>query len=85
MFLKDIGGEELLMGLALAITCAAELPFFFYSGTIIQKFGAKSVLYVSLFAYAIRLLYYSYLTEPWAVLPAELLHGITFAAFYAAA
>lgn len=37
-----------------------------------------------MFCYAIRLGYYAILPNPWAVLPAELLHGVTFAAFWSA-
>ncbi len=39
---------------------------------------------MALVCLAIRLFYYSLLHEPWAVLPAELLHGITFAAMWSA-
>jgi len=51
---------------------------------LIRKIGSRGVLYLSLLCYALRLLYYSFLTNPWAVLPAELLHGVTFAAFWSA-
>lgn len=72
------------MGLSLSITCLAELPFFFYAGELMNKFSPRGLLVFSLFCYGIRLLYYSFLPHAWAVLPAELLHGVTFAAFWSA-
>ena len=34
--------------------------------------------------YALRFLYYALLADPWWVMPAEVLHGVTFAAMWAA-
>eukprot|EP00055_Hartaetosiga_balthica_P011361 m.51346 g.51346 ORF g.51346 m.51346 type:complete len:469 (+) comp7559_c0_seq1:122-1528(+) len=78
LFLKDLGGSGTLLGVTLATTTISEFPFFAYSGNIIRKFGALTVVFMSMAAYSGRLLYYSRLTNPWLVLPIELLHGITF-------
>eukprot|EP00638_Chattonella_subsalsa_P006671 CAMPEP_0117755880 /NCGR_PEP_ID=MMETSP0947-20121206/13717_1 /TAXON_ID=44440 /ORGANISM="Chattonella subsalsa, Strain CCMP2191" /LENGTH=401 /DNA_ID=CAMNT_0005575303 /DNA_START=431 /DNA_END=1636 /DNA_ORIENTATION=- len=84
--LKQLGGQELLMGSARAITCIAEIPFFQYATSLIKRFGEQGVLNVALVVYVIRLGYYSLLDHLplWAVLPAETLHGFTFAALWAA-
>lgn len=69
LFLQDMGGPGLLMGLSLAVTTVSEIPFFFYSGELIKRCGAIYTVALALCAYAARLLYYSQLTHPWWVLP----------------
>ncbi|GBM30141.1 Major facilitator superfamily domain-containing protein 6 [Araneus ventricosus] len=82
-FLKSIGGSDFLCGLSIAVQCfGGALPFMFFSGWIIQKFGHYQVLCASLLAYVIRFLWYSYLQNPWWVLPVEILHGITYGLYY---
>jgi len=44
--------------------------------------GEKNLICIALLAYITRFIYYALLTNPWAVYPAELLHGITFAAMW---
>lgn len=83
-FLEDLGGGELVMGLSLLFTCVGEIPVFFISGHIIRRIGHSGVLYLTLGCYALRFFLYSILTNPWTVLPVELLHGITFALMWAA-
>lgn len=60
------------------------MPFFYFSGPLIKRLGAVSVVVLALLAYTVRLGYYSMLTSPWWVLPAELLHGVTFSLSWAA-
>ncbi|CAL1300368.1 unnamed protein product [Larinioides sclopetarius] len=82
-FLKSIGGSDFLCGLSIAVQCfGGALPFMFFSGWIIQKFGHYQVLCASLLAYVIRFLWYSYLQNPWWVLPVEIFHGITYGLYY---
>eukprot|EP00039_Didymoeca_costata_P021298 m.344093 g.344093 ORF g.344093 m.344093 type:complete len:408 (-) comp23829_c0_seq1:43-1266(-) len=76
---EELGASNLLLGLTLSMTTVSELPFFFFSGYLLKKAGALPVCLVALFAYALRLGYYSILRRPWLVLPIELLHGLTFA------
>lgn len=61
-----------------------ELPFFFISGWFINKFGHNNCMTLVLFTFGIRLFLYSVLSNPWWVLPIELMQGITFGIFYTA-
>merc|ERR1711907_146001 len=70
------------MGAARLVMCLAEVPFFRASSAILDKLGVYGTLSLVGSAYAARFLYYRLLIEPWAVLPAEILHGITFAALW---
>lgn len=72
-----------LEGFAMAIQCfGGELPFFFLSGWILKKIGHINAMSLVLAGFALRFFLYSILTNPWYVLPIELLNGVTFGVFY---
>ncbi|CAM9243107.1 unnamed protein product, partial [Laminaria digitata] len=82
--LEELGGSHLLCGLARLIMCLAEVPFFYLSGALVRRMGVRGVVSLAQLAYLTRFIYYSVLREPWWVLPVEVLHGVTFAAMWAA-
>lgn len=70
------------MGLSLTVTCAAEIPAFHFQGKLLALTGVSGMLHLVLGVFALRLACYFMLPwwgSPWAVLPVELLHGVTFA------
>eukprot|EP00775_Hariotina_reticulata_P004764 gene4763-5014_t len=83
LFLQDLGGSEGLMGLTLTVTCLAEVPMFHFQGRILSIISVDTMLHIVLWVYAVRLGLYALLpvlaSSAWAVLPVELLHGVTFA------
>jgi MFS family permease len=81
---KDLGGSHLLLGLSIAATCSTEIIFFFFSDWIFRKVTVKGVIYMGIGTMAVRLVCYSFLTDPWWVFPMEFLHGITFAGMWSA-
>ncbi|GBN77044.1 hypothetical protein AVEN_208730-1 [Araneus ventricosus] len=82
-FLTSIGGSELLCGLCIAVQCfCGAIPFMFFSGWVIRKVGCFQILSAALLTYAVRFLWYSYLYNPWWVLPVECCHGITYGLYY---
>ena len=82
--LKDLGGPQLLFSVISAVNCFAEVSMYFMSSRLIECIGHAKVLYLGLICYAIRLLYYASISNPWLVLPVEILPGITTAAVWAA-
>ncbi|GFR16925.1 major facilitator superfamily domain-containing protein 6 [Trichonephila clavata] len=82
-FLTAIGGSEFLCGLSLMVqTLLGVLPFMFFSGWFVKKVGHFQILSACFLMYVIRFLWYSYLYNPWLVLPVEFLHGITYGLYY---
>lgn len=77
--LRQLGGTGLVMGISRFITCASEVPMFQIAGHLHQKYGTWAMLTMTQFAFVVRFTYYSLLTIPWAILPCEVLHGLTFA------
>lgn len=82
--LNDLGASKTLMGTALAVATISELPVFFFSGKLLKRWGARSLLVLSLFVYVLRAMAISYLPNAWWVLPLQLLHGLTFSITWAA-
>lgn len=83
--LKQLGGSGFVMGISRFITCAAEVPMFRMAGYLQKRFGTYRVLVVTQLAYVLRFVYYANLTDPWAVLPCEVLHGLTYATTWSVA
>jgi len=82
--LKDLGGTQILFSIMTAVNCVAEVTLYFLSTKLISYIGTIRVLYLGLTCYSIRLFYYAFVSNPWTVLPIELLSGITTAAVWAA-
>ncbi|EEY64928.1 Major Facilitator Superfamily (MFS) [Phytophthora infestans T30-4] len=78
------GGNAQIVGIAIMCETLSELPAFFFSHAIIQKFGTVKVLLVSIAAYALRVTYYAVMTNAWSAIPFEFLHGCTFSLAWAA-
>lgn len=68
-----------------AIAAASEIPWIFFSGSLIKRFGICRMFYLALIAIVVRLLIFAFLPRMGAVIPNQLLHGITFGLFHATA
>lgn len=68
----------------MAVTTVSEVPFFFFAGPLMARVGTVEILLIAMVAYSIRAWVYSYVDNPWYVLPAELLHGLTFSLSWSA-
>jgi PPP family 3-phenylpropionic acid transporter len=84
-FLASLGASNTLLGSSLTITAVSEAPFFFFTSALLQKISLRTALIAVCAGYAVRFLYYSVIIDPLLTLPAELLHGVTFALGWAAA
>ena len=75
--LVDMGSKEITLGLCLTISALSEIPMLLFNDRLVKKLGNGGVVALSVFLLSGRVLYYSFLPTPWAVLPAELLHAFT--------
>uniref|UniRef100_A0AAV1V1E6 Major facilitator superfamily (MFS) profile domain-containing protein n=1 Tax=Peronospora matthiolae TaxID=2874970 RepID=A0AAV1V1E6_9STRA len=83
--LYNISGENAeIVGIAIMCETASELPAFFYSHKIINRFGIVNVLLMSIIGYALRVSYYAVMTNAWGAIPFEFLHGVTYGLAWAA-
>ena len=63
------------MGIDSVVACVAEFASFFLVDRVIKWIGHMGIMYLGLLGYAIRFLVYAFLTNPWWVLPADILQG----------
>ncbi|OWZ17944.1 Major Facilitator Superfamily (MFS) transporter [Phytophthora megakarya] len=78
------GNDTRLVGVIIATETISELPLFFFSNKIFERFGTPRCIIFSVIAYGIRMIVYTYAQNPWVWLPFEILHGMTFGLLWAA-
>lgn len=83
--LEDLGGSKSLMGLTITIGGIVGIPLLVLSGPIVKKLGHANVIFIGFVFYAIRLLGYSLIYNPWLCLIFEAMESITFGLSFTAA
>lgn len=68
-----------------ALAAAAEVPFMFFSGMFIKRYGAEKIIVLSLFAIFIRNIMYVVFPTFGGAIAGQLLHSICFGLFHPAA
>jgi len=84
LYIKKLGGSNTIIGWAFSIAAVTEIPCMVYLGALSDKIGRKPLLVAALFSYPLRLFLYTIVSEPYLILPIQLLHGLTFGVFYVA-
>lgn len=85
LYYYGIGATYQQMGIAFAVQAVSELPFFFYGGKLIKRFGASKLLLFSIGVAVIRMLAYSLNYNPWIGVGIGVLQGVTLGCFLVAA
>lgn len=83
-YLQDIGATIIVMGVLVVTSAFSEIPMLCISKYLIRCFGHQWVIFVSLFSYGGRFLYFSYCKNPWLIIPIELLHGLSYTTVHSA-
>jgi MFS transporter, PPP family, 3-phenylpropionic acid transporter len=79
VYMESLGASKFLMGLALLVGTASEIPALFFGNRFLKRFGAHSLLIIAMTTIGLRLICYSLVTQPWAVLIIQMIHGLTVA------
>ncbi|ETP12481.1 hypothetical protein F441_12167, partial [Phytophthora nicotianae CJ01A1] len=74
--LSDDGAT--IVSVLVAVQTLSEIPLFFMSSVLIERFGTAGCLVIVMVAFFIRDIVYTYMEEPWYIVPLEMLHGVTF-------
>lgn len=77
-YLQDLGGTPVLFSIILLMYCLAEVVTYFLSGHLVDAIGQEGMICLAFACYTARFLMYTYLTDPWFVIPMELVQGITY-------
>nr|CAH7750551.1 unnamed protein product [Callosobruchus chinensis] len=83
--LDDLGASKSLMGLTVTVGGLVGIPLLVLSGPIVKKLGHSNVIFIGFIFYAIRLMGYSMLYNPWLCLVFEAMESITFGLSFTAA
>jgi hypothetical protein len=82
-FLEELGGSKGLMGLTVTVSCLSGIPFLVLSDVIFRKLGNPNVQILGFIVYAVRLLGYSYIQDPYMCLIYEAMKGVTTSLMFA--
>jgi PPP family 3-phenylpropionic acid transporter len=85
VYYNDIGGSSSLFGLAIALDCMGEIPFYFLANRIIKRFGLRNVLLFTFTCSTLRLFAYSFIRNPKIALLIEPSNGVSWTLFWVAA
>lgn len=77
-YLQDLGGTPVLFCIILLIYCLAEVVMYFLSGYVVETIGQQGMICLAFACYTARYLMYTYLKDPWLVIPMEMVQGITY-------
>ncbi|XP_015601775.1 uncharacterized protein LOC107270873 [Cephus cinctus] len=83
--LQDLGASRSLMGITITVGGIAGIPLLVLSGPIINKIGHANVLFIGFIFYAVRLVGYSVIYNPWLCLIFEALESVTSSLSFTAA
>jgi predicted MFS family arabinose efflux permease len=84
LFIDSLGAGEGLYGLSVVAASISELPVFLLSSVVLRRWAPRALLTFAFSALILRCFIYSALRDPWLAIPAQLLHGPSFAAMWAA-
>jgi PPP family 3-phenylpropionic acid transporter len=82
IYMKQNGASASLVGYGLSFQGLCELPLFYFSARIIARLGIKATLLLTVFATVLRLILYGVVKNPYAAIPIELLHGVSWSLFW---
>lgn len=83
---NDLQGDQLVIGVYYAVECfVSEIPFFLVSGWVVKKLGHHYAMSLVLLMTGTKCVAYSFIYDAWYIVLVAVLHGFTYAAFYATA
>ncbi len=80
--IKSLGGSNSLVGLATSLGALVEIPFMFFSGRWMRRFGAQAMVMFAMLAYAGRLALYGWMLDPTWAIYIGMLNGPTYVFFW---
>jgi len=78
----DVGTSKFVSSLAFSVTPFAEVPAMLYLGSLSDRIGRRKIIALCLAAYPVRYLWTASIWNPWLIIGAQLLHGLTFGGLY---
>lgn len=83
-YMKELGGSEFMVSIALAIGTLTEIPVFFYGDRLLKRFNSYGLLIIALVITGIRSLLFAASGLPILAVLVNVLNGLTFPAMWVA-
>lgn len=83
-YMKELGGNELHVGIALAVSTLTEVPVFFFGDRLLKRFKPYGLLIFSLIITGLRSLLFAAVGTPTLAIFSQVLNGLTFPAMWIA-
>lgn len=84
IYMEDAGIQRSIMGFALALATAAEIPVMLASNWLMRKFRSRGMIVIGLSFISLRLILLALFPQPIFIFSLQLIHGLTFAAVWLA-
>jgi len=84
IYMEDAGIQRSIMGFALALATAAEIPVMLASNWLMRKFRSRGMIVIGLSFISLRLIPLALFPQPIFIFSLQLIHGLTFAAVWLA-
>jgi MFS family permease len=84
ILIKEIGGNDALIGRAFSLGALTEIPIMLASLLLLRRFSPRFLLGLAFILFFIRLYLFSIIPDTTWVLPLNLLHGVTFGLYWIA-
>jgi MFS transporter, PPP family, 3-phenylpropionic acid transporter len=81
IYYLDIGGGYHHVGYAYLVQALAEVPFLIFGKRIIDRFGARRIVIITMMVTCVRLIGYSFISNPWIAIALGATHGISMGLF----
>jgi len=83
-YMKELGAQESVMGLALTLGTLSEIPVLFFGNRLVKRFRPYGLLVLAMLVTVVRFLLYAVSGTPNLALVVQLLNGLTFPAMWVA-
>lgn len=83
-YMKELGGNEFHVGIALTVSTLTELPVFFFGDRLLKYFKSYGLLIFALIITGLRSLLFAAVGTPILAILAQVLNGLTFPAMWVA-
>jgi MFS transporter, PPP family, 3-phenylpropionic acid transporter len=77
LYVEELGGDATVVGWAAFAAAALEIPMLLAADRIHRRIGSEAMVIIALAAAALRWLLQAGVREPWALVPVQLLHGLS--------
>ena len=83
-YMKELGADEFIIGIALLVSTLSEIPVFFFGDRLLKRFKSYGLLIFALVVTGIRSLLFAASGTPTLAILVQLLQGLTFPAMWIA-